>query len=172
LRLAATALGPGGRLELEEAEGVQVREGERERGRRRGTANGGDARPPPLDPAALTPFFLHPQPAPALAKALLLAGFVDVARAGPVLTASKPAWAAGAAAPLVKKAVSAAAAVTATGAAAWKLAADDDDEEGGAALIDDDALLTDADRTKPAAAGERERCLMCWGGTAGRVFVS
>ena len=35
LRLAATALGPGGRLELEEAEGVQVREGERERGRRR-----------------------------------------------------------------------------------------------------------------------------------------
>ena len=94
------------------------------------------------------------QPAGALAKALLLAGFVDVVRAGPaLLTASKPAWAAGAAAPLAKKAAPpAAVAAAATGAAAWKLAADGDGEDD---LIDDDALLSEADRAKPAA-GESE----------------
>jgi hypothetical protein len=45
------------------------------------------------------------------------------------------------------------------GAAAWKLAADDDEGDGGGdALIDDDALLTEADRAKPAGEGfVRER---------------
>jgi len=155
LRLAVAALAPGGKLELEEEEGKQVRrDGGKER---KGTASGdwgrgvARARSDLLSHALSLPLS---QPAGALAKALLLAGFVDVVRAGPaLLTAAKPAWAAGAAAPLAKKAAPpAAVAAAATGAAAWKLAADGDGEDD---LIDDDALLSEADRAKPAA-GESE----------------
>lgn len=94
-------------------------------------------------------------------KALLLAGFVDPGRAPTrpgVVTAEKPEWAAGAAAPLKKKGGGA---VAGGGAAAWKLAADDEDGDahGGGALIDDDALLTEADRAKPVG----EFCLWMGG---------